>query len=161
MTRPTMLAAPHALRHRSGRARERLGTVPGSLLGVSRPLLARPGRPKIALGPALARPGRVPNALPRVPETALDAQNQPRPIFHRFFVDFGLVFRGFRATFPACLLPVRCPSATCLLLGCCLFAACLLLVCCPFAACLLPVGCLVAVLVPEVAETTDKTHTLK
>ena len=99
MTNPTVLVAPHALRHRSGRARERLGTVPGSLLGASRPLLARPGRPKIDPGPALARPGRVPNAPRRVPETAFDAQNRPRAIFLRFFVHLAWFFRGFSIDF--------------------------------------------------------------
>ena len=99
MARPTVLVAPHALRHRSGRARERLGTVPGSLLGVSRPLLGRSGRPKIALGPALARPGRVPNASRRVPETAFDAQNRPRIIIRRFFVDVAQFFADFRPIF--------------------------------------------------------------
>ena len=97
MTRPTVLVASHTLRHRSGLARKRLGTAPGSLLSGSRPLLARPGRPKIALGPALARPGRVPNASRRVPETALNAQNRPRPIFRRFSADFARFFGDFRA----------------------------------------------------------------
>ena len=99
MTRPTLLAASHTLRHRSGQARERLETVPGSLLGVSWPLLASPGRPKIALGSALARPSRVPNAPRRVPETALDAQHRPGAIFRRFFVDLAQFFGDFRPTF--------------------------------------------------------------
>jgi hypothetical protein len=29
----------------------------------------------------------------------LDAQNQPRAIFHRFFADFGSVFRCFPSAF--------------------------------------------------------------
>ena len=99
MTRPTLLVASHTLRHRSGRARERLGTVPGSLLDVSRPLLASPGRPKIALEPVLARPSRVPNAPRRVPEPGLDAQNRPRSIFQRFFIDLARFFGDFRSTF--------------------------------------------------------------
>ena len=99
MRRSTLLVASHTLRHRSGRARERLGTVPGSLLDVSRPLLASPGRPKIALELARARAGRVPNASPRVPETALDPQNRPRAMFRRFFVGLAQFFLDFRPIF--------------------------------------------------------------
>ena len=70
------------------------------LLDGSWPLLARPGRPKIALGPALARPGRVPNASRRVPETALDAQNQP-------FVDFSSILARFFVVFVRCFVDFR------------------------------------------------------
>ena len=120
MARPTVLVASHALRHRSGRARGRLGTGPGSLLDVSRPLLARPGRPEIALGPALARPGRVRNASRRAPGTVVDAQNQPRPIFHPFFIDFGSVFRRFPPVFSS-IFDCSCCFFGCEGYCCCLF----------------------------------------
>ena len=98
MTRLTVVVAPHALRRRSGRAWERLGTVPGSLLGVSRPLLARPGRPQIGLGAAFGCPKTVPRASGRVPETALGARTSPRSIFRRL----RLRFHGFSNDFSSC-----------------------------------------------------------
>ena len=85
----TALGAPNTLGQRFGIVRERLGAGPGRLLAGSRAFLARPGRPKIGPGRAFWRPGRVPSASQRVLETALNAQNHPRPNFHRFFVEFG------------------------------------------------------------------------
>ena len=60
--RSTVLDAPNALGHRSGAVRERLGSVPGTFLDGSWPLLARPGRPKIGLGAIFGRPRAVPSA---------------------------------------------------------------------------------------------------
>ena len=148
MTRPTLLVASHTLRHRSGRARERLGTVPGSLLDVSRPLLASPGRPKIALEPLLARPSRVPNAPRRVPEPGLDAQNRPRSIFQRFFIDLAWFFGDFRAM-------LRRSSEQVGTIDRRIWATFLLVV-----LAWVPLF-RVAVVVPELAETTDETRTIK
>ena len=78
--------------------REGLGAssgCPARLLDGSWPLLARPGRPKIGFGPAFGRPKAVPSASGRVPETALGAQNGPRSIFRRFWVDLGWIIVGF------------------------------------------------------------------
>ena len=99
LARPTVHVAPHAHRRCSGRARERLGTVPGMLLGDSRSLLARPGRPKIQSRLALARPGAVPNTSRRIPETVLSAQNRLRAIFRRFFIDLARFCIDFRSIF--------------------------------------------------------------
>ena len=112
-----VLDAPNALGHCSGAVRERLRGGPGTLLDVSWPLLARPGRLKIGLWAAFGRPQTVPSASGRVPETVLSAQNGPRSIFHkfwfdlaRFFVDFGPIFRRFSVRCSDILGAVSCAS---------------------------------------------------
>ena len=89
-----------ALRRLTRRVLEHLRGGPGTLLDDSWPLLALPGRPKIALKPARAHLGRVPNASRRVPETALNTQNHPRTNFRRFFIDLAWFFFDFRSIFP-------------------------------------------------------------
>ena len=95
----TALGALSALRDRSKVVRERPKTGPRRLLTGSHALLARPGRPKIDPGAFFWRPGPVPSASRRVPKTASSAQNLPRSILHRFFVDCGSIFVDFRKIF--------------------------------------------------------------
>ena len=92
----------------SGTVRKRLGRGPGTLLDVSRPSVARPGRPKIGLGASFGLLQAVPSASGRVPDTAVGAQDGPRLIFRRFlaerawiFIDFRSIFRRFSLELPA------------------------------------------------------------
>ena len=94
-----VLDAPNALGHCTGAFRERLRDGPGTLLDVSWPLLARPGRLKIGLWAAFGRPQAVPSAPGRVPKTALSAQDGLRSIFRQFLVDLAKIFVDFRAIF--------------------------------------------------------------
>ena len=94
-----VLDALNALGHCSGAVRERLRDGPRTLLDVSWPLLARPGRLKIGLWAAFGRPQAVPSASGCVPETALSAQNGPRSTFRRFLVDLARIFEDFRSIF--------------------------------------------------------------
>ena len=87
--------APNALGHCSGAVRERLRAGPGTLLNASWPLLARPGRPKTALGQHLgvrktsrAHPDTCPKR-PWAPKTAKD----------RCFIDFGSILVDFSSIF--------------------------------------------------------------
>ena len=86
----------------TGTVRKRLGRGPGTLLDVSRPSVARPGRPKIGLGASFGLLQAAPSASGRVPDTAVGAQDGPRLIFRRFlderawiFIDFRSIFRRF------------------------------------------------------------------
>ena len=65
----------------------------------SQVLLARPGRSKISPAAFFWRSGSVPRASRCVSETALGAQNCPRSILHRFFMDFACMFMDFRKIF--------------------------------------------------------------
>ena len=115
-----VLDAPNAVGHSSGAVRGRLRSGPGTLLDVSWPLLARPGRLKIGLWAAFGRPQTVPSASRRVPETASSAQNRPRAIFQRFFDDLARFFVDFRSIFDRFCIDfspsVRTFWALCLLL---------------------------------------------
>ena len=93
------LGAPLALERLTGKILERLRGGPGTLLDGSWPLLARLGRPKIGFGAAFGRPKAVPSASGRVPETALGAQNGPRSIFLRFWLNLGWMVVDFRKIF--------------------------------------------------------------
>ena len=101
----TVFFAPNMLSPGSGTVRKRLGRVPGTLLDVSRPSVARPGRPKIGLGASFGLLQIVPSAFGRVPDTAVGAQDGPRLIFRQFlderawiFIDFDRFFGGFRSS---------------------------------------------------------------
>ena len=65
-----------------------------ALVGVSRLFSALPGH--VWMG--FERSKAVLSASRRVSETASSAQNRPRSILHRFFVDCGSIFVHFRKT---------------------------------------------------------------
>ena len=93
----TVFGAPNALGQHSVVVWDRLGTGPGTFLDGSWALLARRGRPRIGPGVAFCRPGPFLSASWRVPETALSAQNRPRPNFQRFFIDLDRFFIDLRS----------------------------------------------------------------
>ena len=63
---------------------ERLGTILDTVLDLSRPPLARPGRPKIDPEAVFGHPGRVPSVSRRIPEMILSALNRPKSNFRWF-----------------------------------------------------------------------------
>ena len=87
-----MLGAPNVLGRHSRVVQDCLGTDLRRLLDDSRVFLVRPGHPKIGPGAIFWRPAPFPSASRRVPETALSAQNRPRPNFQRFFIDLDRFF---------------------------------------------------------------------
>ena len=91
--------APNGRGHCSEAVQERLRGGPGTLLDVSWPLLARPGRLQIGLWAAFGHPQAVPSAPGRVPKTALSAQDGLRSIFRQFLVDLAKIFVDFRPIF--------------------------------------------------------------
>ena len=117
--RSMVFDAPNALGRCSGAFRERLEGGPGTLLDVSWPLLARPGRLKISLWATFVRPQGVPSASGRVPETVMSTQSGPTLNFCRFlidlakiFIDFSSIFRLQFAHFGRCL-SCFCPRRSC------------------------------------------------
>ena len=93
--------APKAL----GASPRRLETAIGRLLAA----LDAPGEPRDRLWGARGGPKAVPGASARVPETALGAQDGPRSIFHRFWVDLGWIFDDFRCDLDLILLAFSLP----------------------------------------------------
>ena len=71
---------------------------PGDAFGRLLATLTRQGRPKIGFGAAFGCPQAVPSASGRVLATALGAQNDPRSIFHRFWIHLGCIFVDFRSS---------------------------------------------------------------
>ena len=65
----------------------------------SQVLLARSRCSKIGPAAFFWRPGSILGASRCVSETALSAQNRPRSILHRFFMDFASIFVNFRKIF--------------------------------------------------------------
>ena len=88
---------------RSGIAPESSGTVPGPARGgfwpVPRCSWPAADAPRSVLRPFCWRPGSILGASRCVSETALNAQNRPRSILHRFSMDLDLIFVDFRKIF--------------------------------------------------------------
>ena len=90
-----MFFAPNMLSPGSGTVRKHLGRGPGTLLDVSRPSVARPGRPKISLGASFGLLQAVPSASGRIPDTAVGALDGLRLIFRRFLDERAWIFIDF------------------------------------------------------------------
>ena len=82
--RSTVLDVQDALAQDSKAIWERLGAILDTVLDVSRPPLARLGRPKIDPEAVFGHPGRFPSASQHIPEMILSALNRPKSNFRWF-----------------------------------------------------------------------------